>query len=360
MQIVAAEYVDGYVYMATMGGDLYVAPHGEWESYELISHYFQYTDEDEIDDMAFNYADKKLYALDKSNRLYTIDLYSGEMEQVASITIVNPRNNSDSYRKLTMLTIDDDGNFYVVNSGGTGYTFLYRFTERDIVDGKIEDMTPVVNDANNRIGFYGTYGSLAWDHDKNVLYMIGSSSVLSSSASICITIDTQTGKGTRTNTTQANGQDVTRYGSRVQNTIYGLYIVPAKTSIIHPATDSSGITLDRTVVEGLIDTEFTLHEKVAPWNLDDKTVTWTTSNEAVATVDQNGKVTMLSSGEAVITATTNAEPNLTADCVVRVKKLDPVSLSALVYDRDENPLLGRFYADNRLRGRLPARRPQNS
>ncbi len=164
------------------------------------------------------------------------------MEQVASITIVNPRNNSDSYRKLTMLTIDDDGNFYVVNSGGTGYTFLYRFTERDIVDGKIEDMTPVVNDANNRIGFYGTYGSLAWDHDKDVLYMIGSSSVLSSSASICITIDTQTGKGTRTNTTQANGQDVTRYGSRVQNTIYGLYIVPAKTSIIHPATDSSGIT----------------------------------------------------------------------------------------------------------------------
>ena len=346
MQIVAAEYVDGYVYMATMDGDLYVAPHGEWESYELISHYFQYTDEDEIDDMAFNYADKKLYALDKSNHLYTIDLYSGEMEQVASITIVNPRNNSDSYRKLTMLTIDDDGNFYVVNSGGTGYTFLYRFTERDIVDGKIEDMTPVVNDANNRIGFYGTYGSLAWDHDKDVLYMIGSSSVLSSSASICITIDTQTGKGTRTNTTQANGQDVTRYGSRVQNTIYGLYIVPAKTSIIHPATDSSGITLDRTVVEGLIDTEFTLHEKVAPWNLDDKTVTRTTSNEAVATVDQNGKVTMLSSGEAVITATTNAEPNLTADCVVRVKKLDPVSLSALVYDRDENPYWADFYADN--------------
>lgn len=67
--------------MATMDGDLYVAPHGEWESYELINHYFQYTDEDEIDDMAFNYADKKLYALDKSNRLYTIDLYSGEMEQ---------------------------------------------------------------------------------------------------------------------------------------------------------------------------------------------------------------------------------------------------------------------------------------
>ena len=346
MQIVAAEYVDGYVYMATMDGDLYVAPHGEWESYELISHYFQYTGDDEIDDMAFNYADKKLYALDKHNNLYTIDLYSGEMEQVANITIVNPRNNSASYQKLTMLTIDDDGNFYAVNSGGTGYTFLYRFTLKEIVDGKIEDMEPVVPDANNRIGFYGTFGSLAWDHDKDVLYMIGSSSVLSSSASICITIDTQTGKGTRTNTTEANGQDVTRYGSRVQNTIYGLYIVPSKTSIIHPATDSSGITLDRTEIEGLIGTEFTLNEKVAPWNLENQTVTWTTSNEEVATVDQNGKVTMVNSGEAVITATTNAKPNLTADCVVRVKKLDAVSLSALVYDRDENAYWADFHTDN--------------
>ncbi len=184
-------------------------PHGEWENYELICNYFQYTDEDEIDDMAFNYADKKLYALDKHNNLYTIDLYSGQMEQIANITIVNPRSNAASYLKLTMLAIDNSGNFYAVNSGGTGYTFLYRFTRNEIVDGKIQDLTPVVNDANSRIGFYGTFGSLAWDHDKDVLYMIGSSSVLSSSASICITIDPQTGKGTRTNTTEANGQDVT-------------------------------------------------------------------------------------------------------------------------------------------------------
>ena len=29
--------------------------------------------------MAFNYADNMLYALDKSNHLYTIDMFSGEM-----------------------------------------------------------------------------------------------------------------------------------------------------------------------------------------------------------------------------------------------------------------------------------------
>lgn len=346
LQIVAGEYVDGYVYMATMDGDLLVAPHGEWEDYEKICNYFQYTDEDEIDDMAFNYADKKLYALDKHNNLYTIDLFTGYMEQIANITIINPRSNSASYRKLTMLTIDDMGNFYAVNSGGTGYTYLYRFTLKNIVDGKIEDMTPVVNDAASRIGFYGTFGSLAWDHDKDVLYMIGSSSVLSSSASICITVDTETGIGTRTNTTEAGGMDVTRYGSRVQNTMYGLYIVPSKASIIQPGEEACDITLDRTQVKGLVGTEFTLQETVAPWNLADKSVTWMTSDEKVAVVNQNGTVTMVGSGEAVITATTNAKPNLTASCAVQVEKLPDVALSGLVYDKDADPYWADFHTDD--------------
>ena len=346
LQIVAGEYVDGYVYMATMDGDLLVAPHGEWENYEHICNYFQYTDEDQLADMAFNYADKKLYALDKSNNLYTIDLISGEMERIASITIINPKNSSSTYLKLTMLAIDDEGNFYAVNAGGSSYTFLYRFTLQEIVDGKIEDMTPVVNDKANKIGFYGTYGSLAWDHDRDVLYMIGSSSVLSSSASICITVDTETGIGTRTNTTEANGRDVSRYGSRVQNTMHGLYIVPSKTTIIHPSEDASTITLDRAQVTGLVGTEFTLQETVAPWNLTDKSVTWTSSNEQVAVVDSNGKVTMVGTGEAEITATTNAAPNLTATCAVQVENLPAVSMTGLIYDKDGDAYWADFNTDD--------------
>ncbi|MFR8332523.1 MAG: Ig-like domain-containing protein [Oscillospiraceae bacterium] len=259
-----------------------------------------------------------------------------------------------------MLAIDNSGNFYAVNSGGTGYTFLYRFTRNEIVDGKIQDLTPVVNDANSRIGFYGTFGSLAWDHDKDVLYMIGSSSVLSSSASICITIDPQTGKGTRTNTTEANGQDVTRYGSRVQNTIYGLYIVPSKASIIRPSSDATGITLDRTEVNGLIGTEFKLNEKVAPWNLSDPTVAWTTSNEAVATVDQNGTVTLVGSGEAVITATTNAKPHLTERAPCGLQSWTPFP-SPLWFTTKTNTPTGPISRPvTQLHGRPSARRPQSS
>ena len=48
-----------------------------------------------------------------------------------------------------------------------------------------------------------------------------------------------------------------------------------------------------------------------------KAVTWTSSDESVATVDDKGKVTSVSAGEAIITAKANDK---TASCVVTVKE----------------------------------------
>lgn len=50
------------------------------------------------------------------------------------------------------------------------------------------------------------------------------------------------------------------------------------------------------------------------------TVTWKSSNNAIATVSSNGVVTAVSPGTAVITATTTDGSNLTAQCVVTVKQ----------------------------------------
>ena len=47
-------------------------------------------------------------------------------------------------------------------------------------------------------------------------------------------------------------------------------------------------------------------------------VTWTSSNDAVVTVDQNGKVTSVASGTATITATATDGSNVTGKCTVKV------------------------------------------
>ena len=69
IRITAAEYVDGYVYMAADDGFLYAAPQGQWASYVEVGQ----TGTD-ILDMAFNYADGMLYAMGEGNTVYTVDL----------------------------------------------------------------------------------------------------------------------------------------------------------------------------------------------------------------------------------------------------------------------------------------------
>ena len=85
----------------------------------------------------------------------------------------------------------------------------------------------------------------------------------------------------------------------------------------------SGITLDQntaTLTEGDI---MYLTATVSPDNATDKTVTWSSSNTAVATVDNNGMVTAKVAGKATITATAGGH---SATCVVTVeKKVIPVS-----------------------------------
>ena len=77
----------------------------------------------------------------------------------------------------------------------------------------------------------------------------------------------------------------------------------------------SGITLDKTVLELAEGESADLTATVAPEDATDKTVTWSSSNEAVATVSADGLVKAVAGGEATITA---AAGDCTATCKVTV------------------------------------------
>ena len=64
----------------------------------------------------------------------------------------------------------------------------------------------------------------------------------------------------------------------------------------------TSITLNKTTLSLTKGQNETLIATVKPDNATDKTVTWTSSDSSVATVDQNGKVTAMKSGKASITA----------------------------------------------------------
>lgn len=81
---------------------------------------------------------------------------------------------------------------------------------------------------------------------------------------------------------------------------------------------ASSISLSQTSMNLAIGATRTLTDTILPIVTSNKAVTWTSSNNDIATVDANGTVTAIKQGTANITATTADGTNLSADCLITV------------------------------------------
>ena len=74
-----------------------------------------------------------------------------------------------------------------------------------------------------------------------------------------------------------------------------------------------------------------LTASVLPVNASNKTIAWSSSNQAIATVDNNGLVTAIGAGTATIAATAIDGTNLSASCIVTVEAMpQPVLATSIV------------------------------
>lgn len=92
----------------------------------------------------------------------------------------------------------------------------------------------------------------------------------------------------------------------------------ASVSITVISTLAEAITLNRTTAALSVSGTIQLRASVSPETTTDKTVTWISSNEAIATVNSEGMVTAHGLGECDITATTADGSNKTASCHITV------------------------------------------
>ena len=382
-KVTAAEYVDGYVFMACSDNGLYVAPIDELDNVQKIG-----TLEDTIYDLAFNYADKQLYALGDGNKIYRVDMLKGELELVAEVTIYNPVQLTGNYLLLRAMTIDDEGNFYAVNYGGSYHTFLYKFTLEDVVvperdvnmDGKTDDddaqaildkvsgslpedasfdaavadvdgdrlitskdarlllsaglidsLQPVNPDTYN--GSTGAYlmgeGSLAWDHDEDVLYLVSYYNYANYYNYNCLyTVNTTTGKAVKAN--NVNGS----YSAVLNAVPNGLIIVPGRHTILKPTDQAEELVVTPEEIVLMKGLTAQITADVKPWTLIDKSVTFASDDETIATVSETGLVTAVNVGETVINVTTVSAPNLSVAVPVTVKEPPEVELRGVIWDEE--------------------------
>ena len=105
-------------------------------------------------------------------------------------------------------------------------------------------------------------------------------------------------------------------------TVYNITIT--EVPVVHP----NSVSLDKSSLNLSIGGSSDLHATVLPADATDPSVSWTSSNTSVATVNNNGHVTALTAGTTTITVTTT-DGNKTATCTVTVTAGPPVPPTSL-------------------------------
>ncbi len=333
LAIKAAEYVDGKVFVAAEDGNFYVTDHGKWDEFQFVCNYSSVLSS--LYDIAYNPVDGLFYITQGSaSTLYTMNPATGEVAQGPKVEGSKPSGGAPIYRYLRSIAITADGTFYATNWGnGVNGSYVYSFTLDELA----------ANYKVNPVGTGSALGvstaqkpTLVWDEAREALYLACNLNTESSESQILYTVDMATGVAKRANTDPY--YDV--YASVLYVSTPAIYTITDTDGCLPTADTATGLTLNHetlTVLQGAVTS---LKASVAPWNLTNKALSWSSSDDSVVRVDADGTVTALKPGTATITVTTAAAPNLSAQCVITVNEVPEIALTAQVTDET-----GTWWAD---------------
>ncbi len=289
--LVAAEYVDGYVFAVDAGYNfVYMVP-GLWNRVEICNLGVN------VMDMAWDDVTNTMYVCTKTETgldypthnygLYTLDIMTGKLTEIVT---------SDFYYNMPHAMTFVDGKLYCAISNRVG------FFEVDTKTGKVsnvqvdgQNFLPQNSQSNNTQPQYSQ--SMTYSKADGKIYWAFYGEV-----SDLIVIDPSDWSYTTTNF----GADREYVGMLTMEEDDD-YHIPASKQVTRVVISDSEVLLQK-------GQQYSLSVNLLPWNapvLAD--VVWSSSNEEVATVDQDGNVVAVGDGVATITA---AYGKLKATCEV--------------------------------------------
>ena len=301
--IMAATIVDKMVLAADEAGNLLVMPQSDLTDVTLVANTGT-----NLLDMAYNPVDDTVYAVNEYGELVTVDRLTAETEVVGEIGVVT-----------NTLACDENGTFYC-NGFGTGAVYAFTLDTMDAPETVVEDVG-IKSQYLQAMEIDPNTGKLMWNS-----YYVSSMLGYTFGYSYLYEIDTEAGTYKR------------------YNDLYdemAALIIPVKgeggswTAPTDVITDMKISAESASVLKG---STLALTASVLPWTVVDRTVTWTSDNEAVATVDENGVVTAVSAGTAVITATSNLDDSFSVSCEITVNALE-ITINGTLQDAEGNSML---------------------
>lgn len=359
----AATIVDHIVFASTDEGDLYVMPEDDLTEETFVANMGAV-----LTDMAYNKADGKIYGV-TNGYLVTVDKLTGELDVVGEIGVLT-----------NTLACDAEGTFYC-NEYGTGN--VYKFTLASLMEAKAQKIYDFNDDGavtaadGQTLLDYAT-GKLAaipaneeradFDGDADIdsydayLFFQKLDNGELGSTGVELLVATNLNQSQYVQAMEINPNTgmlcwnsyyvVSFFGYTSGHSYYyeidpatGEYtrykdlwdelsclIIPEKTSgggWTTPTDEVSGVQISATELSVLRGSSEQLKAAVLPWTATDRTVTWSTSDASVATVNENGVVTGVSAGTCTVTATSNLDPTVSASCEVTVEVLQITIKGAL-------------------------------
>ena len=298
----AATIADHHVFAATDTGILYVMDEDAMGLRTAVGNLGC-----TLTDMAYNPADEMLYGVTESNELVTIDKLTCEVQTVGQIGITT-----------NTLACNEDGVFYC-NKYRTGE--VYSFTLETVASPTLLVTTDIPDsqymqsmeiDPNNGLLYWASY--YMQDFWGNLIPF-----------SYLFEIDT-------------DAATFNRY--QVISDQLTALIIPEKTAGSDwdsPTDKITNIQLSSESMRILRGTTATLDAFVQPWTATDRTVTWSSSDPSIATVDEKGVITGVQPGQCLITATSNLDPTYCASCTVTVETVK-ITLHGALQDAEGNPM----------------------
>lgn len=324
MNFACAEYVGGFVFAETETGALYGFRYSDMllDSFDLETSFIAQL-ENVYQDLAYNYSDGKLYGLNTYedagypySALYTINIL-GEYVDTETGETVEPWQETWAFQRGGLyglgLAIDDNGEFYILGLVDDN-TELWVSYERSDFDGKFFKKLMSIDVPTDYLQ------SMTWDHNTETIYwaQFYANSVFDLESAL-YQIDVAAKTCTRTGT--LSGETCAMFAplnKRAASQSAHQNIPEMDTTIVGtPVLRESVVTMNVGAVQNLM-------YDLDPWYTDYKNVVWSSSDETVATVDQNGNVTAVGTGSAVITVANTADTTKFTTCTVQVSALNLV------------------------------------
>ena len=242
----------------------------------------------------------------KTEKPVTVDANVTDMQVTTANTALTVNGTVDTLQADANVTVSGNGD--IKKQTGSGQISVsvagvsLDKTEIVLVEGSSEKLTATVEPTN------ATNKNVTWSSDHEAIATVDQNGTVTArrGGQATITVTTADGSKTATCTVRVRIQ----IGEPVQS-----------------------VGLNKTELALEVGKTGTLEAKVEPSDATNKNVTWSSSNSEVATVD-NGVVTAVSAGEAIITVTTE-DGAKTATCKVTVNAPQTVPVTGVTLDKAE-------------------------